>query len=120
MAFYGYSPPYDCHPARYADVISPDMTSYVTHNGGVKNHSSVSALAENGVTHYYQNDANLTSEASYNGAHDYVTADGERVIFSQSDVEVTSLTGDNRTEKCEAGEFRYGLPSDETTVVVEV
>ncbi|KAL8609047.1 hypothetical protein ACOMHN_059860 [Nucella lapillus] len=89
MAFYSYTPPFECRP-RHAEAS--DVIPDV----------SASAMAS-----YEVNGVNVTSRKR------------SHVIYRSCDVLVTSKSGDNRSEVCAAGEFRYLLPEGEKTVVME-
>ena len=92
MAFYGYSPPHECRPQS---IIPTDVNS------------SQDLLV---LTSYKVVDVNATRAV---GISDYV-------MFQRCYAVVMSQSGVNSSEQCGVGEFRYHLPEDEKTVVVEV
>nr|KAG5704621.1 hypothetical protein BaRGS_025263 [Batillaria attramentaria] len=89
MAFYGYIPPHECRPKQFP---SSDVIPFVA-SAGMTSYN-VSGLNETGL-----------------GA--------DRVTFLQCSAVVTSLSGPNRTDRCEAGDWEYGVSEKEMTVVME-
>ncbi|XP_076473032.1 organic cation transporter protein-like [Babylonia areolata] len=91
MAFYGYTPPFECHPGR---AFPPDVISEREGTGFASS--------------YQVKDANSTAVIK-----------NAQLIVRSCDVVMTSDKGANRSEQCKAGEFRYMLPEGEKTVVLE-
>ena len=96
MAFYGYSPPYECRPHRFTPVRYAHPQK-----------------ASSAMTSYSLIDVNATLGAA-------VWSGGDDVIFRRCDAVVTSESGANESARCEPGEFHYGVPDEERTVVMEV